>query len=52
MKSPNSGISAALSMIPFFSPILMLKRTSIILPPFSQVAGSIALLVVTTVGMI
>ena len=52
MKSPNSSISVILSMIPFFAPILMLQRISIIMPPLAQVLGSIALLLLTTFGLI
>lgn len=52
MKSPNSSLSVILSMIPFFAPILMLQRISIVMPPLSQVLGSIAILILTTFGMI
>lgn len=52
MRSPNSNISVILSLIPFFAPILMLMRISILLPPFSQIAASILLLVFTIVLMI
>jgi ABC-2 type transport system permease protein len=52
MRSPNSSVSVILSMIPFFSPILMLQRISIVMPPFSQVAGSIVLLILTTLALI
>jgi len=52
IKSPNSSASVILSLIPFFAPILMLQRITIIMPPVAQVAGSIGLLIITTVGMI
>ena len=52
MKSPNSSFSVVLSMIPFFAPILMLLRICVLLPPFTQIAGSIVLLVLTTLLMI
>ncbi len=52
MRSPDSSLSVTLSMIPFFAPILMLLRVCILLPPFSQVGGSILLLLLTTVLMI
>jgi ABC-2 type transport system permease protein len=52
MRSPNSSLSVILSMVPFFSPILMLQRISIVLPPLSQVLGSIAILLLTIVGMV
>lgn len=52
MKSPNSSFSVVLSMIPFFAPILMLLRICVLLPPFTQIAGSIVLLIMTTLLMI
>jgi ABC-2 type transport system permease protein len=52
VRSPDSTVSVVLSLIPFFSPILMLLRICILLPPFSQIAASIVLLVLTTVLMI
>jgi len=52
IRSPNSSLSVILSLIPFFAPILMLMRVSILLPPFTQVAGSIILLALTVLFMI
>lgn len=52
VRSPDSTVSVVLSLIPFFSPILMLLRICILLPPFPQIAASIALLVLTTILMI
>ena len=52
MKNPNSTFSVVLSLIPFFSPILMLLRICILLPPFLQIAASIVLLVLTTLLMV
>lgn len=52
MKSPNSSVSIILSLIPFFAPVLMLLRVSVLLPPFVQVGGSILILILTTVLMI
>jgi hypothetical protein len=52
MRSPNSSLSVILSLIPFFAPILMLQRISILMPPLVQVAGSIAILIATTIGMV
>ena len=37
---------------PFFTPMLMLLRICILLPPFIQVLGSICLLILTTLFMI
>ncbi len=52
MRSPDSTLSIVLSLIPFFSPILMLLRICVLLPPFIEILGSIVLLIVTTAGMI
>ncbi len=52
MRSPDSTLSIVLSLIPFFSPILMLLRICVLLPPFIEILGSIVLLVLTTVGLI
>jgi len=52
LRSPNSSLSVVLSLIPFFAPVLMLMRICILLPPFTQIASSIVLLVVTTFLMI
>jgi ABC-2 type transport system permease protein len=52
IKSPDSSVSVILSLIPFFAPILMLLRISVLLPPFSQIAASIVLLILTTILMI
>jgi len=52
IRSPDSSVSVVLSLIPFFAPILMLLRISVLLPPFSQIAASILLLVLTTLLMI
>jgi ABC-2 type transport system permease protein len=52
IRSPDSSVSVILSLIPFFAPILMLLRISVLLPPFPQIAASIVLLILTTVLMI
>ena len=52
MRSPDSTLSIVLSLIPFFSPILMLLRVCVLLPPFIEILSSIVLLITTTVGMI
>lgn len=52
LRSPNSSLSVALSLIPFFAPVLMLMRICVLLPPFTQIASSIVLLVLTTLLMI
>jgi len=52
IRAPESTLSLVLSLIPFFSPILMLLRISILLPPFIEILISIVLLVGTIVGMV
>ena len=52
IRSPDSSVSVILSLIPVFAPILMLLRISVLLPPFSQIAASIVILILTTVLMI
>lgn len=52
MRAPSSSLSVTLSLIPFFAPILMLLRICVLLPPFSQIAGSIVLLVLAILLMI
>jgi ABC-2 type transport system permease protein len=52
LRSPNSSLSVVLSLIPFFAPILMLMRICVLLPPFSQIALSIGLLLVAITAMV
>jgi ABC-2 type transport system permease protein len=52
LKSPSGPTSVVLSLVPFFAPILMLMRICVLLPPFSQIAASIGLLIVTIVVLI
>jgi len=52
LRSPNSSFSVVMSLIPFFAPILMMMRICILLPPFSQVALSIALLILAAAAMV
>lgn len=52
MRSPDSTLSVVLSLIPFFSPILMLMRVTTLLPPFIEIFASIALLLLTILFMI
>jgi ABC-2 type transport system permease protein len=48
LRDPNSTAAIVLSMIPFFAPILMFLRITIQMPPFWQIAASIALMLLTT----
>ena len=52
LNDPTSTISVVLSEIPFFSPVLMALRISLQTPPWWQIALSLALLFLTTVGTI
>ena len=52
MHNPNSTLSIVLSLIPFFAPILMVMRIAIQTPPFWQIALSITLMVLTTLGVV
>src|SRR5208282_3874583 len=52
LNAPASTASIVLSEIPFFAPVLMPLRISIQTPPFWQEALSVALLLLTTVGVI
>jgi ABC-2 type transport system permease protein len=51
-RAPNSPLAVTLTMIPFFSPILMVFRITVQTPPFWQIALSLAICVATTVGVI
>jgi ABC-2 type transport system permease protein len=52
IRDSNSTVSIVLSLIPFFSPILMVFRITLQMPPLWQIALSIALLVATTAAVI
>jgi ABC-2 type transport system permease protein len=45
IRAPNSSLAVVLSLIPFFSPILMLLRICILVPPFPQIVASILLMI-------
>ena len=51
VRDPSSTASIALSLIPFFTPILMLLRIALQTPPFWQIALSVVILALTTVGV-
>jgi ABC-2 type transport system permease protein len=51
-RAPNSPLAVILTMIPLFSPILMVFRITVQTPPFWQIALSLAICVATTVGVI
>jgi len=51
-RDPSSTSSIVLSLIPFFAPILMLFRIAFQTPPFWQIALSLVLLFLTTLGVV
>lgn len=52
LRNPSSTASIVLSLIPFFSPILMVLRIAIQTPPFWQIALAIGLNLLTTLGIV
>jgi len=52
IRAPNSSIAVFLSFIPFFAPILMFLRITVLLPPFGQIGASIVILILTILLMI
>ena len=52
IKNPDGPPSTILSLIPFFSPMLMFLRINVGTPSIGQILGSIALLLATIVVMI
>ena len=52
LRQPNAPITVWMSMVPFFSPILMFMRVVVQTPPVWQIALSIGLLVGFIVGII
>lgn len=50
VESPNSTLAVVLSMVPFFSPILMVVRVAVTEVPFWQVGLAYTLLLTTFVG--
>ncbi len=52
ITNPDSQTAVIMSLVPFFAPIIMLARIAVQMPPFWQIAASIALMVLTIVLMI
>jgi ABC-2 type transport system permease protein len=52
MRNPNGLSSVILSLVPFFSPVLMFLRITIEQPPWWQIALSLVLLVSTILGVV
>jgi ABC-2 type transport system permease protein len=51
-RSPNSTLALALTMVPFFSPVLMVLRIALESPPLWQILLSVGILAATTLGMV
>lgn len=51
-RDPNSPTALVLTLIPFFSPILMVYRMALQTPPLWQIVLSLFILAVTTAGII
>jgi ABC-2 type transport system permease protein len=49
LQSPDSPLSAALSLVPFLTPLLMFLRITVLTPPLWQIALSVVLTSVTIV---
>ena len=47
VQNPDSALSVALALLPFFAPMVMFIRILILTPPAWQIAASIGLLMVT-----
>jgi ABC-2 type transport system permease protein len=52
IEAPNALASVVLSMVPFFSPILMVLRIAVTTVPFWEIALAFGLLVLTFIGTI
>lgn len=52
IKDPSSQIAQILSYLPFFTPLIMFLRIVLVAPPFWEVLLSLAINIVTIVGII
>jgi ABC-2 type transport system permease protein len=52
IRQPSSPMAVWMSMVPFFSPILMYMRIVVATPPWYEIAASIAILAATILGVI
>jgi ABC-2 type transport system permease protein len=52
MMNPNSSAAVILSLIPFFTPILMFMRITVLMPPALEIAASILIMIFTIILMI
>jgi ABC-2 type transport system permease protein len=51
LQDPGSGLATGLSLVPFFSPVLMFARASLGVAAGWQVALSVVLMAATVVGV-
>jgi ABC-2 type transport system permease protein len=47
MQNPNSGLAVGMSLVPVFTPLLMLARIILLMPPLWQILLGIALMLVS-----
>lgn len=52
IQNPNSTVAVVMSLIPVFTPMLMLARVLIVEPPLWQVVFGVVILLVSTYGVI
>ena len=52
LRSPNSSTAVALSMIPFTSPVHMVLRMALQMPPLWQILLSLSIVLLTTGGIV
>ena len=52
LRNPNSNLAVLMTMIPFFSPILMVLRVALEPPPLWQMLLSVGILALTTVAVV
>lgn len=52
MQAPDSPVSVVLSLIPFFTPLLMFLRIAVLTPPMWQIALSVVLTGLTIAGVL
>jgi len=50
--NPDSTAAIILSMIPFFSPIIMFMRISVLMPPAWEIGLAVLILILSIIGMI
>ena len=51
LGSPDSSLSVALSLVPFWTPLLMFLRMTVVTPPAWQVALGLALTLLSIAGL-